>query len=307
MPAGCGSPTSAGIDATHYPLSLAAAPGERLQLRLELSARPVRAGERGGDWRRGWSGCWRRRLPMPRPADRQARHSQPRGAPHHPARLERHRARGPVRHAAGAVRGAGRDDARCDRGGVRGSAASPTASSMRARTSWRIICARSGSAPRWWWGCASSARWRCWSGCSASSRPAAPICRSTRTIRPSGSPSCWHDAARAGAGHAVGAARRGCPRTTPGIVLPRCRLARDRSAARDRAGQRPRTRKTPPMSSTPRAPPEPRRASVVTHAGIPQSGAAQVERFAMTPAARVLQFASLELRCRDLRTLVHRR
>ena len=34
---------------------------------------------------------------------------------------------------------------------------------MRAPTSWRIICARSGSAPRWWWGCAWSARWRCWS------------------------------------------------------------------------------------------------------------------------------------------------
>ena len=69
-------------------------------------------------------------------------------------------------------------------------------SSMRVPTSWRIICARSGLAPRWWWGCASSARWRCWSGCSASSRPAAPICRSTRTTRPSGSPSCWQMPAR---------------------------------------------------------------------------------------------------------------
>ena len=42
---------------------------------------------------------------------------------------------------------------------------------MRARASWRITCARSGSGPRWWWGCASSARWRCWWVCSASSRP----------------------------------------------------------------------------------------------------------------------------------------
>ena len=25
------------------------------------------------------------------------------------------------------------------------------------------------SVPRWWWGCASSARWRCWWDCSASS------------------------------------------------------------------------------------------------------------------------------------------
>ena len=50
------------------------------------------------------------------------------------------------------------------------------------RAGWRIICAGSGSAPKWWWGCAWSARWRWWLGCSASSRPAAPICRSTPTI-----------------------------------------------------------------------------------------------------------------------------
>ena len=36
----------------------------------------------------------------------------------------------------------------------------------------------------------SSARRRCSSACSASSRPAAPTCRSTRPTRPSGSPSC---------------------------------------------------------------------------------------------------------------------
>ena len=34
-----------------------------------------------------------------------------------------------------------------------------TASSMRARAGWRITCAVSGSGPRWWWGCTSSARW----------------------------------------------------------------------------------------------------------------------------------------------------
>ena len=37
---------------------------------------------------------------------------------------------------------------------------------------------------------------RCWSGCSASSRPAAPICRSTPTTRRSGWPSCWRMRAR---------------------------------------------------------------------------------------------------------------
>ena len=35
-------------------------------------------------------------------------------------------------------------------------------SSIRIRANWRIICARLGLAPRWWWGCASSARWRWW-------------------------------------------------------------------------------------------------------------------------------------------------
>ena len=71
---------------------------------------------------------------------------------------------------------------------------SATASSMRVRAGWRITCARSGSGPRWWWGCASSARWRCWWGLSASSRPGARICRSIRIIRPSGLRSCWRDA-----------------------------------------------------------------------------------------------------------------
>ena len=72
----------------------------------------------------------------------------------------------------------------------------PMASSMRARTSWRITCVGSGSAPRSWSGCASSARWRWWSGSSASSRPAAPTCRSTRAIRQSGWRSCSRTPAR---------------------------------------------------------------------------------------------------------------
>ena len=101
-----------------------------------------------------------------------------------------------VRHLAGAVRRAGRAHARCGRGGVRGAEPQLRASSMRAPTSWRIICAGSASAPRPWSGSASSARPRCWSGCSASSRPAAPICRSIPTIRPSAWPSCSRMPAR---------------------------------------------------------------------------------------------------------------
>ena len=38
-------------------------------------------------------------------------------------------------------------------------------SSIGAPTGWRIICAGSGSVPRSWSGCASSARPRWWSGC----------------------------------------------------------------------------------------------------------------------------------------------
>ena len=74
--------------------------------------------------------------------------------------------------------------------------ASAIASSTRAPTSWRIICAGSASVPRSWSGSASSARPRCSSGSSASSRRAAPICRSIPAIRPSGWPSCWPTPAR---------------------------------------------------------------------------------------------------------------
>ena len=35
----------------------------------------------------------------------------------------------------------------------------------RGRTSWRIISPSWGWVPRWWWGCAWSARWRWSSGC----------------------------------------------------------------------------------------------------------------------------------------------
>ena len=113
-------------------------------------------------------------------------------------------------------------------------------SSMRAPTSWRIICARSASAPRLWSGCASSARPRCSSGSSASSRPAAPICRSILPTRRSVWPSCWK-------------MRRAPVLITQSAVLDRstrawrphraarCRLASDRRATHDRtrAGARP--------------------------------------------------------------------
>ena len=54
-----------------------------------------------------------------RGADRQPRHSVGRRAPHHPHRVERHRAAGPGRHHPGAVRRAGRPHARRHRARVR--------------------------------------------------------------------------------------------------------------------------------------------------------------------------------------------
>ena len=66
---------------------------------------------------------------------------------------------------------------------------------------------------------------------------------------------------RAGAGHAVGAARSACRVDDRAHRAPRCRRAGDRAAAQHRAGQPASSRTTPPTSSTPRARPERRRAS----------------------------------------------
>ena len=80
-----------GLDATHYPLSLAAHPGERLQ--LQLSYRPdlfERASVEAiaGRLVRLLEGA----VADPGSCDRPARHSGRRGASHHPAGVERHRA-----------------------------------------------------------------------------------------------------------------------------------------------------------------------------------------------------------------------
>ncbi len=90
-----------------------------------------------------------------------------------------------------ALRGAGGPHPGRRRRRASRASASPTASSTRAPTSSRTTCA-AGRRPRGAaWPCAWSARWRWWSACSPSSRPAAPTCRSTRPTRPSAWPSCW--------------------------------------------------------------------------------------------------------------------
>src|SRR5262245_59232035 len=64
-----------------------------------------------------------------------------------------------------------------------GMSSSATGSLRVAPTSWRISCARLGLVRSGWWGCAWSARWSWWFRSSPSSRPAAPICRSTPATR----------------------------------------------------------------------------------------------------------------------------
>ena len=117
-------PASTGHDATHYPLSLHGGAGRAAAAAARLSARPVRRARAWRPWRTGSSACWRPWWRSPTARSAASTSSDARRAPHHPARLERHRARGPVRHPAGAVRRAGRPHPRRRRGGVRGADAS---------------------------------------------------------------------------------------------------------------------------------------------------------------------------------------
>ena len=186
----------AGRDATHYPLSLAAVPGERLHLRFDyrpdlfdrssieaLSLRLVRLLE-----------------------GMVADPGRPIGSVELLSGPERSRilhewndtARAlPAASIAGAVCGAGCREPGCGCGGVCGRAAELSRARCRARAGWRTICGRSALVPRWLWGCAWSARLRWLLGCSASSRRAGLIFRSIPTTRRSGWPSCWRMRARA--------------------------------------------------------------------------------------------------------------
>ena len=248
-----------GHDATHYPLSLMAAPGERLGLRLdyrpdlfERASVEALAGAAGAA--AGGGGC------QPGPGDRQPRHSGARRAPHHPAgrgTTPRVRSRpppcrscSPPRLPAPPMRWRW-----CSR-----TRASAMASSMRAPISWRIICARSASAPRPWSGCASSARPRCSSGSSASSRPAAPICRSIPAYPHERLAFMLEDA-----GAPVLVTQSALLDRLPAQWRPhraaRCRLRRRSPRSPSPHPPWRSTRTTPPTSSTPQAPPERQRAS----------------------------------------------
>ena len=90
-----------------------------------------------------------------------------------------------------------------------------------------------GVGPETWWGCASSARPRWWSGSLASSRRAAPTCRSIRSTRRAAG---LHAGRRRlpGAGDAVGAARPlPAGRGAPADRAARRRCIGNRAAARN--------------------------------------------------------------------------
>ena len=147
---------ASGHDAAHYPLALESFPASRY--RCGSTTGPtcscVRARRR---WRSGSFGCWRRRQRRRSvrsggsmfSVSRSARPSCTSGTtPRTRSRRRPCRSCSPRRLRAHPMRSRW----------CAGKSASATASLRPAPTSWRITCAGSASAPKWWWGCAWSAR-----------------------------------------------------------------------------------------------------------------------------------------------------
>src|SRR3989442_1209692 len=141
-------------------------------------------------WRGGWFGCWKLRWRRPRLRSVGWRFCRRRSGAGCCGIGTRRSVRCRVRRCRSCLRRR-RPRRRtrlrlCSR-----ASSSAMASWMRGPTSLRIICARSGLVRRAWWACAWSARRRWWLRSSASSRPPAPICRSTPNIQPSACTTCW--------------------------------------------------------------------------------------------------------------------
>ena len=189
-----------GRDATHYPLALIVQPGETLQLRLDyrpdlFERADVEALGGAPHPAAGGRGCGRRTArsaALPILERRRARH--------HPAGLERHRAAEvpaatlPALFAAQAARTP-------DAVAVVFEDRTLTYAALDAHANRLAHHLQSlGVGPETWSGLCAERSLEMVVGLLASSRPAAPICRSIRSIRASGWPTCWRMPAARGAG-----------------------------------------------------------------------------------------------------------
>ena len=231
--------------------------------------------------------------------DRAARHSLAGGAPHHPARVERHRASDRGRDPAGAVRAqaARTPDAVAV---VFEDKASATASSMRAPISWRIICAGSGVGPEVVVGLCVERSLEMVVGLLGILKAGGAYLPLDPGYPPERLAFMLDRRRRAGAGHPVGAARPAARDHGARIV----RLDADWPAIAQQPATAPRNRPRPSQHrlrhlhlgldrNAERRRGQPRRDPAIWRQ--PRSIASP-----SAPRRRVLQFASLELRRRDL-------